>query len=80
MDTSKHGLPAFFAQLGLPDDARSIDEFVASHRLPAGTSIARAPFWTPAQASLIRDALLQDSDWAEEADALAALLTANHPG
>lgn len=75
MDTSKHTLNTFFEQLGLPATAHDIDHFIATHQLPANTLLARASFWTPAQASFIRDALLQDADWAEVADELATRLT-----
>ncbi len=75
MDTSSHDVTALFAQLGLPNDERSIQQFVHSHRLNAGTTIDQASFWNPAQACLLKEALLQDSDWCEAADALACLLS-----
>ena len=45
-------------------------------RLPDSLPLADAPFWTPAQAALLREALNQDADWAEAADELAARLSA----
>lgn len=81
MDTSEHTLNTFFQQLGLPDTTPEIDHFIATHQLPAHTLLARASFWTPAQAAFIREALLQDSDWSQVADKLSARLTAviEHP-
>jgi len=76
MDTSKHDLSAFFQQLGLPNSPQEINHFISTHQLAAGVALAKAHFWTPAQASLIAEALLQDSDWAEIADELATCLTA----
>ncbi|AOX99722.1 DUF2789 domain-containing protein [Jeongeupia sp. USM3] len=75
MDTSPHTLAVLFKQLGLPDDAHSIRQFIASHRLAAGVSLPDAPFWAPAQAEFLAEALDDDSDWAEMADELAALLS-----
>jgi hypothetical protein len=35
-----------------------------------------APFWTPSQAEFLRDAVCEDSDWAEVVDELNAGLHA----
>ncbi|BCL75567.1 hypothetical protein JHS3_13030 [Jeongeupia sp. HS-3] len=75
MDTTPHTLAVLFKQLGLPDDAHSIRQFIASHRLAAGVELAKAPFWTPSQADFLAEALEEDADWAEMADELAALLS-----
>ncbi len=75
MDTVPHNLATLFAQLGLPDDRTSIDHFIASHRLEPGQALADAPFWHEAQAEFLREALQEDSDWAEEVDELAVLLS-----
>ena len=76
MDTSLHTLCALFAQLGLPDSPANIRAFIASHPLPADTAIEDAPFWTPAQARLLREALIVDADWAEVVDRLNLALHA----
>ena len=75
MDTSHHSLSALFDQLGLPSDKSGIDRFVTSHRLAVGQPLPDAPFWNNAQSAFLRDALLEDSDWAEEVDELAVLLS-----
>lgn len=75
MDTCRHDLPTLFAQLGLPSDAASINNFIASHELPPGTSLPKASFWNPAQASFLKEALADDADWAEAVDEIAMLLS-----
>ncbi len=74
METSRHDLPALFAQLGLPNDQASINRFLASHELRPGTDLSRANFWSPSQARFLAEALEDDADWAEAADEMAALL------
>ncbi|CAD5105977.1 DUF2789 domain-containing protein [Zestomonas carbonaria] len=75
MDTVPHNLATLFAQLGLPDDRASIDGFLASHRLQPGQALPDAPFWNEGQAAFLREALADDSDWAEEVDELAVRLS-----
>jgi hypothetical protein len=71
MEKPVHSLPALFKQLGLPDDAASINAFISTHSpLPAECSLAEAPFWTPAQAALLREEILEDADWAPVVDQL----------
>ena len=75
METPVHSLPALFKQLGLPDDAVSIDQFIASHSpLKPDLHLADAFFWSEAQRQLLRDELLEDADWAEVVDQLDVLL------
>ncbi|WP_044872931.1 DUF2789 domain-containing protein [Pseudomonas sp. LFM046] len=75
MDTSHHSLSALFDQLGLPSSKGEIERFAANHRLALGQALPDAPFWNKAQSAFLRDALLDDSDWAEEADELAVMLS-----
>lgn len=71
MDNSFHRFSDLFAQLGLPAEEADIRRFIAEHRpLPAGTALADASFWTPAQAALLKQELSQDADWAEVIDQL----------
>jgi len=77
MDTSTHRFTELFAQLGLPADAQSIAHFLAMHSPLAGNiKLPDATFWSPAQATFLREALLQDSDWAEVVDQLSEALRA----
>lgn len=75
MESAIHRFSELFAQLGLPNDPAAIRQFLVDHTpLPNGVSLPDAPFWSPAQASFLREALLQDSDWAELADQLSQAL------
>jgi len=75
MEISHHHFSELFAQLGLSDDPKSIAEFLAQHRPLAGeVRLPDAPFWSTAQAAFLKEALLQDSDWAELADQLSEAL------
>ncbi|MGQ9724315.1 MAG: DUF2789 domain-containing protein [Tepidimonas sp.] len=75
MDTPFHRFSELFDQLGLPSDEASIRRFIADHSpLPPAVALADAPFWTPAQAQLLREARCQDADWAEVVDRLDVAL------
>ncbi|MCL6704472.1 MULTISPECIES: DUF2789 domain-containing protein [Pseudomonas] len=75
METPVHTLPALFKQLGLPDDAVSIDQFIASHSpLKPDLHLADAFFWSEGQRQLLRDEILEDADWAVVVDQLDVLL------
>jgi hypothetical protein len=64
-----------FAQLGLPSDEAAIQQFIATHApLPETVPLASAPFWTPSQASFLREELREDADWAEVVDQLNLML------
>ena len=82
MQDAHHHFSDLFAQLGLPNDAQGIAQFLAQHRPLAGDiRLPDAPFWSPAQAAFLREALVQDSDWAELADQLSeALRVPEHTG
>jgi hypothetical protein len=75
MDNPIHLFSDLFAQLGLPADEPGIRQFIAAHTpLAADLELPLASFWTPAQAAFLREALLQDSDWAELVDQLSQAL------
>ncbi|MFT3719145.1 DUF2789 domain-containing protein [Pseudorhodoferax sp.] len=66
-----------FAQLGLPNDEASVQQFITRHRpLPQDVPLHEAPFWSPAQAQFLREQVSRDADWAEVVDQLNASL---HP-
>jgi hypothetical protein len=75
MELQHHGLPELFAQLGLPADDRARQAFIHSHA-PLADEIALedAPFWSPGQADLLREKLLEDADWAIAIDRLDVAL------
>ncbi|ROM77370.1 hypothetical protein BK654_11155 [Pseudomonas brassicacearum] len=75
MESPIHSLPALFKQLGLLDDAVSIDQFIATHSpLKPELHLADAFFWSVAQQQLLREEILEDADWAEVVDQLNVLL------
>lgn len=75
MDASFHRFSELFAQLGLPSDNAGIAEFLRTHApLAPDFRLAEAPFWTPAQATLLREEILEDADWAELIDQLDVAL------
>ncbi len=77
MDTPFHCFADLFAQLGLPSDETDIRAFIAKHSpLPQDVELWDAAFWTPAQASLLRDEFVEDADWAEAVDQLNLALRA----
>jgi hypothetical protein len=75
METGVHTLSALFEQLGLPNQTHEIEGFIAQHRLPEGTPLSQAPFWSSAQSALLAEGLAADADWAEVIDGLAARLS-----
>lgn len=78
MESPLHSLPMLFDQLGLASDPSSIEAFISAHPLPEGTSIMEAPFWTAAQASLLREEMLEDADWSLLIDSLNERLHLGH--
>lgn len=79
MERPVHTLSNLFAQLGQPDDEAAIARFIASHRpLPDDVLLHEAIFWTPSQACFLREAIVEDADWAELVDDLNARLRARH--
>lgn len=75
METPFHRFSELFKQLGLPTDDAGIAQFLHRHApLAPHIPLAEASFWNPAQASLLREELQDDADWAEVVDQLNAAL------
>ena len=75
MEHNFHPFHELFKQLGLECDAAAIGTFLRTHApIPPAVMLPDALFWSPAQASFLRDALAADSDWAEVVDTLNAAL------
>jgi hypothetical protein len=75
MDTSNHfEISTLFAQLGLPTDNKSITQFIENHHISGSIRLDEAPFWTSSQATFLREAIEEDSDWAEAVDNLDSKL------
>ncbi len=81
MEKSHHRFSELFAQLGLPSEPAGIQAFLRTHApLAGGIALADAPFWTAAQAAMLREELLEDADWAEVVDQLSNALRAPSTG
>lgn len=79
MEHPIHKMSHLFAQLGCPNDEAAISRFIETWRpLASDVQLHEAACWTPAQAGFLRQALLDDADWAEVADALNVGLHARH--
>lgn len=73
METHAIQMEVLFAQLGLPDSESAITRFTRTHGpLGGGVGLHEAEFWTPSQAEFLREAILEDADWAEIVDRLNA--------
>lgn len=79
MEKPVHRFSQLFAQIGLASDPDSIGRFIDTHRpLPDGLKLSEAPFWTPSQASFLREGLQADADWSPVIDALNVALHETH--
>jgi hypothetical protein len=68
-------MSGLFDQLGLPSDGVAIESFIATHSpLPSDVVLSEATFWTSAQATFLREEIVEDADWAEVVDELNARL------
>ena len=78
--TTHHDMPALFCQLGLPDSAAEIKQFIRLHRpLPQTLNLSEAPFWNASQVAFIREQWqADDGDWCVQIDQLNAALR-EHP-
>ena len=74
MEPLVHDLPALFAQLGLANDELSQHRFIHEHQLDSETLLPEASFWSASQASFLRDALWDDSNWCDAIDQLDVML------
>ncbi|MCF4998510.1 DUF2789 family protein [Pseudomonas syringae] len=70
MEQPAHDLQTLFDQLGLPSEGTAIDDFIESHPLDANTKLIDADFWTPSQASLLKEWLRADGEEALMVDEL----------
>ncbi|MFV3404158.1 MULTISPECIES: DUF2789 domain-containing protein [Pseudomonas] len=71
MQAPIHPFAELFKQLGLADDATSIDQFITSHSpLKNDIKLVDAPFWNDAQRAFLRDSIIEDADWAVAFDQL----------
>lgn len=79
MERAVHDMSNLFAQLGEPSDDKAILAFIESHApLPGEVRLHEAGFWSTSQARFLCEAISQDSDWAQVAEALNSELHAQH--
>ena len=79
MEMTAYDMSALFAQLGQASDAEAITRFMESHSpLPSSMRLHEASFWTTSQACFLRDAMLEDGEWAEVVDQLNLELHSRH--
>jgi hypothetical protein len=70
MEDVHHDLESLFAQLGLGTNAHEIDQFIDDHQLAADVKVSEAPFWSDAQASFLKEAIMDDGEQAPWVDEL----------
>lgn len=70
MDETPNTLETLFEQLGLLSDQASIEAFIEKHALAEDVKLADAPFWSAAQAQLLKEKFLADDNWAIVIDEL----------
>jgi hypothetical protein len=72
---SQPGFTELFAQLGLPNDEASIQQFIRQHHpLADDLQLHDAPFWSPQQAQMLKEKIRCDDDWAIVVDQLSLAL------
>ena len=72
---SQPGFTELFAQLGLPNDEASIQQFIRPHHpLADDLQLHDAPFWSPQQAQMLKEKIRCDDDWAIVVDQLSLAL------
>ena len=75
MNTQHPRFTLLFQQLGLTCSPPDIERFIQRHApLDPAVRLEEAPFWSQAQAMMIREGWLQDAEWAEVLDQLSLAL------
>jgi hypothetical protein len=77
MEKPVHTMSNLFAQLGEANNDAAIRRFIEAHSPLAGDVLLHeANFWSASQAAFLRQAIVDDADWAEITDELNADLRA----
>lgn len=75
MQAQLHTLNNLFAQLGLPNDDEHIEQFITAHKpLDGNIALYRAPFWSFAQRTFLKEKLIEDADWSAPIEELNSRL------
>ena len=79
MDSTYHRFEELFDQLGLPSDTGSIKLFISQNSpLNNGLKLEDAPCWSVSQATLLREKIQLDANWAGVVDQLNVALRGPH--
>jgi len=79
MEMQNHSLSALFDQLGLPSSEQEIIDFITEYGpFLTNEPLHHACFWNDSQATFLKEAKLEDADWAEIVDQLDAMLRAKN--
>ncbi|PKO37418.1 MAG: DUF2789 domain-containing protein [Betaproteobacteria bacterium HGW-Betaproteobacteria-6] len=71
MQAQLHTMSNLFAQLGLPSEEAGVESFIAAHRpLENEIPLYRAPFWSDAQRTFLKEEIIEDADWSAVIDEL----------
>lgn len=74
METFQHDIPHLFEQLGLPNSASDIENFIVNNRLKEGQRITEAKCWNASQIEFFENEFDQDSQWCIAIDELTELM------
>lgn len=75
MDTHTSTINNLFEQLGLEGSDEAIEQFVSDNGpIAKEVPLWEADFWSPAQASLLKQMKEEDADWAPTVDELDVML------
>jgi hypothetical protein len=75
MELLDYNLTSLFEQLGLDTAGEAMQAFVEQHHpLPGHVALEDAEFWNGSQSTFLKEAISEDSAWAEAADELNSLL------
>lgn len=79
MERLVRNMGSLFAQLGQASEEDAISQFIETNGpLDGETLLHEAAFWSPMQANFLREAILDDAEWAEIVEALNSKLHAQH--
>jgi len=71
-----YSLTTLFEQLGLPSEPDEINQFIKDNQLASDVHLHEASFWTPQQASFLKQGISRDASWTDVIDELNVRL---HP-
>jgi len=74
MNLHQPNLTDLFKQLGLSSEELHMNRFIERHQINSHADLLNAIFWTSDQRDFLREAIQEDSEWAEIVDEFANLL------